>query len=111
MGIEFRESSLLIAPKTTTPARKNQIYNLNVGLAGLANKEASDKEGKTYAFFIGDTVLVNEVSWHHTRKNPSSKHRYKDIFMLKGTMSNASPMLIVPFSINMSICMIYLTFF
>ncbi len=38
------------------------VVNLNVGFAGLRNESASDKESKTYALFIGDTVLVNEVS-------------------------------------------------
>lgn len=60
MGIEFRESSLLIGPKTQTIALKTQVYNLNAGLSGLSNNEAKDKEGKTYALFIGDTVIVNE---------------------------------------------------
>jgi nucleosome binding factor SPN SPT16 subunit len=61
-GIEFRESSLVIGPKTTALARKDMVFNVNVGLAGLTNKEASDKEGKVYALFIGDTVQVNVVS-------------------------------------------------
>lgn len=61
MGIEFRESSLLIAPKTSTVLKKGMVFNLNVGFAGLTNKDATDKEGKTYALFIGDTVCVNEV--------------------------------------------------
>lgn len=60
MGIEFRESSLNIAPKTLAIARKGQVYNLNVGLSGLTNKEASEKEGKIYALFVGDTVIINE---------------------------------------------------
>lgn len=60
MGIEFRESSLTIGPKTTSVALKGQIYNLYAGLADLVNSEAQDKEGKTYALFIGDTVMVNE---------------------------------------------------
>lgn len=66
MGIEFRESSLTIGPKTTALARKGQVYNLNVGLSNLANKDAKDKEGKIYALFIGDTVLVNEVIGNET---------------------------------------------
>jgi len=62
MGIEFRESSLMIAPKTTACVKKGQVYNLCVGLSGLTNKDGSDKESKVYALYVGDTVLVNEVS-------------------------------------------------
>lgn len=62
MGIEFRESSLLIGPKCNAVAKKGMVFNVYVGLANLTNKEASDKEGKVYALFIGDTVLVNEDS-------------------------------------------------
>ncbi|XP_022164066.1 FACT complex subunit spt16 isoform X1 [Myzus persicae] len=60
MGIEFRESSLMIAPKTTACVKKGQVYNLCVGLSGLTNKDGSDKESKVYALYVGDTVLVNE---------------------------------------------------
>ncbi|VVC28157.1 Hypothetical protein CINCED_3A014976 [Cinara cedri] len=60
MGIEFRESSLMIAPKTTASVKKGQVYNLCVGLSGLTNKEGSNKETKLYALYVGDTVLVNE---------------------------------------------------
>lgn len=61
MGIEFREGSLMIAPKTTALVKKGQVYNLCVGLSGLTNKEGTDKESKVYALYVGDTVLVNEV--------------------------------------------------
>lgn len=61
MGIEFRESSLLIGPKTTAVLKKGMVFNVNVGLSNLSNPETSEKEIKTYALFIGDTVLVNEV--------------------------------------------------
>lgn len=60
MGIEFRESSIIIGPKCNAVLRKNMIFNVYVGLSGLTNKEASDREGKNYAVFIGDTVIVNE---------------------------------------------------
>ncbi|XP_063983532.1 FACT complex subunit spt16 isoform X2 [Diachasmimorpha longicaudata] len=62
MGIEFRESSLLIGPKTHAVAKKGMVFNVNVGLSNLSNSEATDKEGKNYALFIGDTVVVNESS-------------------------------------------------
>ncbi|XP_055384361.1 LOW QUALITY PROTEIN: FACT complex subunit spt16-like [Condylostylus longicornis] len=60
MGIEFRENSIIIGPKCTAEIRKGMVFNVNLGLSGLVNKESSDKEGKTYALFVGDTVLVNE---------------------------------------------------
>ncbi|KAJ2952572.1 hypothetical protein O0L34_g6895 [Tuta absoluta] len=60
MGIEFRESSIVIGPKTSAVARKGMVFNINIGLANLTNSAATEKEGKTYALFIGDTVLVNE---------------------------------------------------
>uniref|UniRef100_A0A8D8ZS31 FACT complex subunit n=1 Tax=Cacopsylla melanoneura TaxID=428564 RepID=A0A8D8ZS31_9HEMI len=60
-GIEFRESSLVIAPKTMAQVKKNQVYNIALGLGGLKNTEANDDAGKTYALFIGDTVVVNEA--------------------------------------------------
>ncbi|XP_015604416.1 FACT complex subunit spt16 isoform X2 [Cephus cinctus] len=60
MGIEFRESSLLIGPKTHAVVKKGMVFNVNVGLSNLNNPEATDKEGKNYALFIGDTVIVNE---------------------------------------------------
>lgn len=63
MGIEFRESSLLVGPKTHAVLKKGMVFNINVGLANLTNPEASDREGKTYALFIGDTVIVNEVNF------------------------------------------------
>lgn len=59
-GIEFRESSIIIGPKCSAVVKKGMVFNVYVGLSPLTNKEATDKEGKTYALFIGDTVLVNE---------------------------------------------------
>ena len=38
------------------------LFNVSVGFSDLVNKAPSDKRGKTYALFIGDTVSVNEVS-------------------------------------------------
>ncbi|XP_053994528.1 FACT complex subunit spt16 isoform X2 [Hylaeus volcanicus] len=60
MGIEFRESSLLIGPKTHASIKKGMVFNVNVGLSNLINSEATEKEGKVYALFVGDTVMVNE---------------------------------------------------
>uniref|UniRef100_A0A2P2I040 FACT complex subunit n=1 Tax=Hirondellea gigas TaxID=1518452 RepID=A0A2P2I040_9CRUS len=59
-GIEFRESGLVIGPKTNTRALKGQVYNLSIGFTDLTNHDAKDAGAKKYAFFIGDTVLVND---------------------------------------------------
>lgn len=66
MGLEFRDNSLTIAPKCFAVLKKGMIFNLNIGISGLENKNASDKEGKTIALFIGDTVMVND------EENPAS---------------------------------------
>ncbi|KAJ8303246.1 hypothetical protein KUTeg_019642 [Tegillarca granosa] len=56
MGIEFREGSLLLGGKNEYRAKKGMTFNINVGFSDL--KSGS----KTYALFIGDTVMVNEGS-------------------------------------------------
>ena len=60
-GIEFREGSLLINPKCPLRAQKGMVFNVNVGFAGLSNPLADDQAGRSYALFVGDTVLVGEV--------------------------------------------------
>ncbi|XP_047357089.1 FACT complex subunit spt16 isoform X1 [Vespa velutina] len=72
MGIEFRESSLLLGPKTHALAKKGMVFNINVGLGNLSNLDATEKEGKIYALFIGDTVMVNEGQ-PATNLTPSKK--------------------------------------
>ncbi|KAJ7365044.1 FACT complex subunit SPT16 [Desmophyllum pertusum] len=62
MGIEFREGSLLITSKNNHVAKKGMVFNVNAGFSGLVNASAEDSENKNYALFVGDTVLVNEVS-------------------------------------------------
>ncbi|XP_034481273.1 FACT complex subunit spt16 isoform X2 [Drosophila innubila] len=60
MGLEFRENSIVIGPKCQALIKKNMVFNLHVGISNLTNPDAADKEGKTYALFIGDTVLVGD---------------------------------------------------
>uniref|UniRef100_A0A8C4QHJ8 FACT complex subunit n=2 Tax=Eptatretus burgeri TaxID=7764 RepID=A0A8C4QHJ8_EPTBU len=60
MGIEFRESSLMINSKNQNVLKKNMVFNLNVGLSNVPNKASKSNEDKAYSIFIGDTVQVNE---------------------------------------------------
>ena len=38
MGIEFREGSLSIVPTCDVAASKGMVFNVNIGLTGIANK-------------------------------------------------------------------------
>ncbi|XP_072271276.1 FACT complex subunit SPT16 [Pyxicephalus adspersus] len=60
MGIEFREGSLVINSKNQYKLKKGMVFSIHLGLSDLVNKEGKKQEEKTYALFIGDTVLVNE---------------------------------------------------
>lgn len=81
MGIEFKDSTLMIGPKTTALLKKGMVFNLNIGLSNLPNKDASDKEGKTYALFIGDTVMVNEGQPATILTNSKKKMKNIGIFL------------------------------
>jgi hypothetical protein len=36
-------------------------FQVSIGFSGLDNPDGKDEQSKTYALFIGDTVVVNEV--------------------------------------------------
>uniref|UniRef100_A0A336MRE7 FACT complex subunit n=1 Tax=Culicoides sonorensis TaxID=179676 RepID=A0A336MRE7_CULSO len=81
MGIEFRENSLVIGPKCTAVVQKGMIFNVNVGISNIENKDSNDKEGKVYALFIGDTVLVNDESPASVLTNSKKKIKNIGIFL------------------------------
>jgi nucleosome binding factor SPN SPT16 subunit len=91
LGIEFRESTIAITSKCATKAQKGKddglikngslmgnllgmTFQVSIGLAGLENPDGKDSQSKTYALFIGDTVLVNEVKANdaHSVNDPES---------------------------------------
>lgn len=59
-GIEFREAALLISAKNDVIARAGMVFNMAIGLSDLKNESAADPEGRIYALFIADTVLVQK---------------------------------------------------
>lgn len=38
------------------------VFNVSVGFQGLTNKAGKDEASKKYSLFVGDTVLVGDVS-------------------------------------------------
>lgn len=45
------------------------VLSISLGFADLVNKDGRKDEDKKYALFIGDTVMINEVS--HTCQSSS----------------------------------------
>lgn len=58
-GIEFREGSLLLDQKHNQTIKNGMVFNINIGLVNLKNEEAKEDADKTYALFLGETVVVN----------------------------------------------------
>ncbi|GAB6025748.1 splicing associated factor Dre4 [Chamberlinius hualienensis] len=81
IGIEFRESSMIIAPKTTVVAKKGMVFSVNVGFHPLTNADASDDHSKKYALFVGDMVLVNEDQPATILTNSRKKLKQIGIFL------------------------------
>jgi Xaa-Pro aminopeptidase len=54
MGLEFRESSNNISPKSNVPVRAGMVFNVSLGVSGLERSDAG-AEGKpeTYALLVG----------------------------------------------------------
>jgi nucleosome binding factor SPN SPT16 subunit len=57
IGIEFRESQLLLNSKNDTEIPQNAVFNISLGLQNLQN-ESNDKRNNIYALSISDTVVV-----------------------------------------------------
>ncbi|CAG0919160.1 unnamed protein product [Notodromas monacha] len=84
-GVEFRESGLLIGPKTTEVAKKDMVFVVAIGLQDLTNPDAGDDaNAKTYALFIGDTVIVNENQPAGIFTNSKKKLKNVGIFVQDG---------------------------
>ena len=79
-GIEFREGSMLIDQKHNQIIKKGMVFNVNIGLVNLENKDAKEAADKTYALFLGETVVVNDETAAATVLT-SSKKQLKNIGM------------------------------
>lgn len=81
MGIEFRESTLLISAKSDCRVEKGMVFNINVGFSDLENPDAKDSESKKYALFIGDTVIVTDGPATVLTPNIRKKTKQISIFL------------------------------
>ena len=60
MGLEFRESSLILNAKNAAKAEPGMIFNVSVGLQGLECAKDGSTDPQSYAILVADTVLVKE---------------------------------------------------
>ncbi|CAG0881437.1 unnamed protein product [Darwinula stevensoni] len=62
IGIEFRDASLLISPKSSAKIQKGMTFNVHIGFSDLENKDApkDDPKAKKYALMVADTVVAQE---------------------------------------------------
>eukprot|EP01083_Nonionella_stella_P072592 195774_1 len=75
MGLEFRDSSLVISKNNRRLAKTGMVFNLCVGFQGLLDVEKEEKghpKSAKYACMIADTVIVTEedpeILTHCSRK-------------------------------------------
>jgi len=59
-GIEFREGSLLVDSKHNQIIKKGMTFNASLGFAGLKNEKGKEEADRSYALFIGETIIANE---------------------------------------------------
>ena len=61
IGLEFKESNLLINAKNNREIKKNMVFNV-----ALAFNELKNEKSKSYAIMVADTVIItaegNEVA-------------------------------------------------
>ena len=71
MGLEFRESYLIINAKSQRVVEPGMVFNIEVGLENIphATKQVNDGQGKTYSMKIADTVLISESDCTFLTKN------------------------------------------
>ncbi|VIO99589.1 metallopeptidase family M24 containing protein [Brugia malayi] len=83
-GLEFRESTALISPRSDVEVVPNMVFIVYVGLQGLKNLTAKDEQSKTSAVLLSDTVLisaegVNEILTEKAKSRiKSNVIRFKD---------------------------------
>jgi len=58
IGIEFRESTLVLNAKNERVLRSGMVVNLVLGFQNLETKETEDLRNKTYALLVSDTVQI-----------------------------------------------------
>ncbi|XP_003384743.1 PREDICTED: FACT complex subunit SPT16-like [Amphimedon queenslandica] len=82
-GLEFREAFLQISPKCNISIVAGMVFCVNLGFSNLTNSSSKDDQGKVYALFIGDVVLVNK-SGPATELSSASKKKLRSIAIFFG---------------------------
>ncbi len=87
-GIEFREGSLVLSSKCTQRIKKGMVFNINLGFSNLTNRTADSDVGKTYALFLGDTVMAGDEDNPPVELTALSKKKISSIAIFMGVRKN-----------------------
>lgn len=60
------------------------VFNVTIGFQNLENKDATEKEGKKYALFIGDTIQINDEATATNLTKDKKKAKNISIFLRVG---------------------------
>ncbi len=60
------------------------VFNVNVGFSNLTNRTANSDVGKTYALFLGDTVMAGDEDSPAVELTAMSKKKISSIAIFMG---------------------------
>ncbi|KAF5117592.1 hypothetical protein DV454_001076 [Geotrichum candidum] len=60
IGIEFRDTSLLLNAKNTNKLKSGMTLCVSIGFHNIPNPDAKEKENKVYSILLTDTVIVTK---------------------------------------------------
>lgn len=63
------------------------VFNINLGFSNLTNRTADSGVGKTYALFIGDTVMAGDEDTPAVELTSMSKKKISSIAIFMGVRS------------------------
>lgn len=77
IGIEFKDSAVMISPKCNAKVTKNMVFNVSIGFQDMQNADASNSKSKAYSLFLADTVQVVDGGESNLNFTAAAKKRLK----------------------------------
>ncbi|BFZ61011.1 FACT complex subunit spt16 [Saitoella coloradoensis] len=91
IGIEFRDTSLLLNGKNNRTLKDGMTLNLSIGFENLENKASKDPKGKVYSLLLIDTVRVTTEAPVVLTDSPKSQSDVSFYFKDEGSEEEVKP--------------------